>query len=1004
MKKFTKKLSALLMAVLLVATGHTATRVYAAGDSDTATVTIENVEAGAKVTLYTVVTAEYTGTAPNQKFTGYKLVDGLVGPNDLITVTSGSNTKAIEASILDVDKDGKVDATYNDGTTTWNVAAADQDVIYNMDAPTQEQILRVVADGLYGAQAGQQTAGATDHVSFTVPAGQYIGLIDSTGTTKTPKSIYLPVVVSAGYTQIDKMARASTTEATHYRLTNGEYTTDAPTADNYYLYENAVLNNGSVQFENAVSYTVNGTTVEIPAGSAYSKTYVKDGTTTITELVGKNLDLGEQDPYTTYDWTLEGNTAAAKRQDGPNIEKEVDPANGVGVEEVEVKMVAVDKDSNPMKEGEDLYYIHKDFTVDNYLKVVNAVDDTAGNAPTFKLVDGKYVAAITGNTYDTADGTTVFTQEATIAKMITTDPTLALTQPKTIFSAAIGDEIDYKVTPTIPVYPAAAKDKILTVADKMSDAIDFKVTETGNPDYLPIKVSFKSGKAVVVNTVTAGAQYEYYVALGRNVVDATTDKDLTDFNARLLALGSTTSVKHQGGYLAYDGTDYVVLEESNIANHIGEPIYQYLGSAFIPAPGGANDFQINFAYYALPGAINGNPESPVIEYTGVLNDKAVSGIEGATNVAKLYYNNTPGTGDDWDPSKNNPPTGVITEVEGSSVTVYSYEISLRKTNDKDEFIPAGTSADKKYYMVDEDVMNNTANAAFKAWVLENGRPMYRKESAKAVWFIAEDVDIPTEYASLVDKTSGNAYIVNPEFEVLEGAVFGVYPTQACVDSEKLFELTTNEYGFGIANDAQKKLLKKGTYYLKEIKAPEGYALSNIVTPVEVDWTKATTTITKTTTTKKYTAVKDIAIPVAPATTVEQAGWLTLAPGQSLDNATFVAKDTYTEEQWEAARSTLQEVEVEIEGRTYTVNRVVIDGKEVYRAYLLSETVDTVTEISELENAEGLGTVMVGRINNTKTSELPSTGGIGTYLFTIAGVAILSLAAFMMVFRKKEAQQ
>ena len=61
---------------------------------------------------------------------------------------------------------------------------------------------------------------------------------------------------------------------------------------------------------------------------------------------------------------------------------------------------------------------------------------------------------------------------------------------------------------------------------------------------------------------------------------------------------------------------------------------------------------------------------------------------------------------------------------------------------------------------------------------------------------------------------------------------------------------------------------------------------------------------------------------------------------------------------------------------------------------------TTTGSDTIYNNNG-GTLYLARVNNTKTSELPSTGGIGTYIFTIGGVAIMAAAIFMLIFRKKE---
>lgn len=50
-----------------------------------------------------------------------------------------------------------------------------------------------------------------------------------------------------------------------------------------------------------------------------------------------------------------------------------------------------------------------------------------------------------------------------------------------------------------------------------------------------------------------------------------------------------------------------------------------------------------------------------------------------------------------------------------------------------------------------------------------------------------------------------------------------------------------------------------------------------------------------------------------------------------------------------------------------------------------------------ETYEGADTTF---IQNIKTPSLPSTGGVGTYLFTIAGVALIAIAAFLLIFKRR----
>lgn len=80
-------------------------------------------------------------------------------------------------------------------------------------------------------------------------------------------------------------------------------------------------------------------------------------------------------------------------------------------------------------------------------------------------------------------------------------------------------------------------------------------------------------------------------------------------------------------------------------------------------------------------------------------------------------------------------------------------------------------------------------------------------------------------------------------------------------------------------------------------------------------------------------------------------------------------------------------------KTYTIK---IDGKATtsFEATYENKTVKTVTPKEDNPTL----------IYNTKTPELPTTGGMGTYLFTGIGVALLAGAAVMVtVLRKKNAQ-
>ncbi|MBP3729298.1 MAG: LPXTG cell wall anchor domain-containing protein, partial [Lachnospiraceae bacterium] len=81
-------------------------------------------------------------------------------------------------------------------------------------------------------------------------------------------------------------------------------------------------------------------------------------------------------------------------------------------------------------------------------------------------------------------------------------------------------------------------------------------------------------------------------------------------------------------------------------------------------------------------------------------------------------------------------------------------------------------------------------------------------------------------------------------------------------------------------------------------------------------------------------------------------------------------------------------------KSYTIRRL-LDGSDVgSTTYTYSKT-GGVTETF----TDTIGTTF---IKNTRSPELPSTGGMGTYLFTIAGVALIAVAAFMLIFRRRRA--
>ena len=282
-----------------------------------------------------------------------------------------------------------------------------------------------------------------------------------------------------------------------------------------------------------------------------------------------------------------------------------------------------------------------------------------------------------------------------------------------------------------------------------------------------------------------------------------------------------------------------------------------------------NGFNLSFIYDSLiKDAATGALYGVSVDYSALVNARAVVGDAGNTNDAKLYYANNPFGGDTYD-ELDRPDGAEGVTSNGDHKTVYTYQIALKKVDAANEKTP------------------------------------------------------------------------------LSGAVFGIYSNEAC--TELVDEITTNENGFAVST-----ALAKGTYHVKELKAPTGYSLNTTVFTVEAQWTSAKTTVNGTTTRTTYTTVK------ADSIDGKQVGYI---------------KD----------------------GKFYRTE--VEDSQPAYVA-----ATSTTTSTSVTESTEGAGvvpTLVSAPVKDTKLGQLPSTGGMGTYLFTIIGVVVMAGAAgaFFMSRRK-----
>ena len=193
---------------------------------------------------------------------------------------------------------------------------------------------------------------------------------------------------------------------------------------------------------------------------------------------------------------------------------------------------------------------------------------------------------------------------------------------------------------------------------------------------------------------------------------------------------------------------------------------------------------------------------------------------------------------------------------------------------------------------------------------------------------------------------------------LPGAVFGIYEDQSCTKLVDIVE--TNDSGYAFSTK-----VAAGTYYIKELVAPTGYTLNDTVYPIEASWDTANTTVNGEVTDCTYTTEK-------PSDDAVQVGWI--------KDGVFYALDEVIAESAEQ------------------------DGYSV--AYIDEENVTTTTVTIVTKNQEaGSGSVVLNmNIPNTTIASLPSTGGIGTTIFTIGGCAIMIAAAALFFVSRRKSEE
>lgn len=235
--------------------------------------------------------------------------------------------------------------------------------------------------------------------------------------------------------------------------------------------------------------------------------------------------------------------------------------------------------------------------------------------------------------------------------------------------------------------------------------------------------------------------------------------------------------------------------------------------------------------------------------------------------------------------------------------------------------------------------------------------------------------------------------------LLKDAVFGLYAdadisytdgTLLYAKDQLICTIQTNNDGIGYTTE-----VIPGKYYLKEITPPKNYQKNNNEYRFEVKASDATKEVTiEEHSSWEYTTDIEAAIDYK-ATNNPQAR----LAGYLVDGNFYDIAD-YPTDSW------VFDVVDSSSGKGTLTNSST--GQVIYnafKAYVAKEThvrtENLVINPHTSDDPINRGWIFVADIPNTKTPELPATGGIGTYLFTIAGVAIIATAAFMLIFRKKE---
>ena len=169
-------------------------------------------------------------------------------------------------------------------------------------------------------------------------------------------------------------------------------------------------------------------------------------------------------------------------------------------------------------------------------------------------------------------------------------------------------------------------------------------------------------------------------------------------------------------------------------------------------------------------------------------------------------------------------TGSMTSIKDKDLT-YDFGISIDAAElDKDAFYTEGGKVEV-IFTTKLDTAKLDANPNMIGSAIPNTDGLkYTNNSGNESEVKGNTVNVYT-YKVSVNKVDADA-----QTTMLRGAKIGIFKTQACTDNDKIEEAITNTDGVAAFNYK----FAEGTYYVKEIAAPEGYNLNTSVFEVKIE--------------------------------------------------------------------------------------------------------------------------------------------------------------------------